>query len=174
MKRRTLSDCPPPSCTRGPEELRPRLFVAPSPRARSVLHLKLPSGATCEVHLPARYTRMLLVYVEAWHEDDGNVEAFRGFLSNAVFAARLSELSPSPRSQPFDPGTVPVYVYEMKRVISEAVSSLPPSVPPNVPSIEPGEQQAPVLLENLPSHGYRLAGCGLDIVPPRPRPTATG
>ena len=143
MERRTPSEYPSPSCTRGPEEFRPRLYVAPSPRARSVLRLKFPSGATREVLLPARYTRMLLVHVEAWHEDGGNAETFRGVLSNDVIAERLTELSPSPRKKPFDPEAVPVYVYEMKKVISDAVSGLLPD--------EPGDRPAPVLLENLRS-----------------------
>ncbi len=160
MERRTLLDHPPPSCTRGPEEFRPKLHLARSPRARSVLQLTLSSGATCEVSLPARYIRLLLVNAEAWHEDDSDIEAFRGFRSNEGIAARLTDLSPSSRNKPFDPETVPVYVYEIKILISRAVSSLQPD--------EPGEQPAPVLLENLRSTGYRIAACGLDIVPPRP------
>jgi hypothetical protein len=123
-----------------------------------MLKLTLPSGVTCEASLPPRYTRLLLACAEAWQEDEGNSERFRGFRSNEVIAARLGELSPSEGNAPLDPKMVRVYVYELGEEISKAVSSLAPK--------GRSARAAPALIENLRACGYRIAACGLDIVPP--------
>jgi hypothetical protein len=97
---------------------------------------------------------MLLSLVEAWEEDEGEVEGLRGFRSKAAIARRLTELSPSGRG--VDPDTVPVYVYELRDRVGKAVAEVEPSAR--------GDVAAPRLLENEPGLGYRIDELGLEIV----------
>jgi hypothetical protein len=159
------------SCDRGPKEFRPRLHLPHLPSASSWLELTLPTGATCEVKLPPRYTRFLLSRVEAWIEDEGEIEALRGFRTKAEIARRLTELTPKRKvngkdeKKDIEPATVPVYVYEIRTRILKAVAELDPE--------ERGDQPIPPLLENALNIGYRIARCGLDVVHFRPGPNIT-
>jgi len=159
------------SCNRGPEEFRPRLHLPHLPSANSWLELTLTTGATCEVELPPRYTRFLLSRVDAWLEDEGEIEALRGFRTKVEIARRLTELTPKRKvngkvtEKDIDPETVPVYVYEFRTRILKAVAELDPE--------KRGDQLIPPLLENARHLGYRIARCGLDVVRFRPGPNIT-
>lgn len=163
MERLSLSHRPPTSCNRGPEKLRPKLHLRYTTNERSVLALPLASGAICLVPLAARYTRFLFSLVEAWREDDDEIEALRGFSTKAQISKRLTELSPTRRI--VDPETVSAYVYEIRNRIAEALAKLE--------SDEGGDHPPPALLENQRGLGYRIGACGLDVVRSRPSPNIT-
>jgi hypothetical protein len=152
------------SCDRGgPEELRLRLQLLHGPNQKSVLKVPLASGASCQVLLDGRYTRLLFCLAEGCVEDEGGVEEFRGVRSKDEIAERLRELSPTGRK--VDPEIVPVYVYELRSLILEKLAELDPE--------ERGDDPAPQLLENQRGAGYRIGASGLDVVRLRPLPPRT-
>lgn len=151
----------PASCKRGPDALRPILGLPPEAAAPSALQLRFGAGLECTVPLPPRYTAFILAVVDAWNQDDGELEALRGYRSAAQLGERYAEFSHAGLS--ITEETVRAYIYEIKVRIAEAVSSLQP--------VEGIEIRAPRLFEGWRVLGYRIDACGLEIVQVRARAT---
>jgi hypothetical protein len=113
------------------------------------------------VPLPPRYTAFILAVVDAWHQDDGELETLRGYRTAAQLGERYAEFSNAGLS--ITEETVRAYIYEIKVRIAKAVSSLQP--------VEGIEIRAPGLFEGWRVLGYRVDACGLEIVQVRARAT---
>ena len=147
------------SCKRGLEDRRPILCIARSPAAPSVLVVKVTPGDECEVHLPPRYTALLLALVDAWQADEGEVETLRGYRTAAELGGHYAKFSHTGAS--ITEETVRAYVYEIKVRIARKVSSLYPGKRFEIRAFGP--------LEALRMVGYRIDKCGLEIVQARLR-----
>jgi hypothetical protein len=111
------------------------------------------------VEVPPRFTGVLLALVDAWHLDEEDVEANRGFLSAAELGTRYAEFSDTGNTIAID--TVRSYVSGLKRSVVEAVSERFPH--------KRIDRRALALIETRRKLGYRIKECGLEVVPARPR-----
>lgn len=149
----------PTSCRRGSDADRPRLYLARSSAASSVLVLKIAPGHECQVEVPPRFTGVLLALVNAWQLDEGDVETNRGFLSAAELGTRYAEFSNTGRTIQVD--TVRAYVSGLHTRVVETVSERFPH--------KRIDRRTLAVIEPRRGVGYRIKECGLEVVPPRPR-----
>jgi hypothetical protein len=142
------------SCERGDHDLRSVLTLPPVPGARGTLTLKLAPGVPCELSLPHRHVRVLLILVDAWVKDEGVIDAHRGFRTVNKIGELLA--STSRGNKMVRKKGVCGYVFEIRTEIKNAVSLRRPH--------DRRDLRVPVLIENQSRLGYRIGPGGLEIV----------